>query len=172
MPKEEQQKLFFVTSTLFFGFKAIDEIVKENLLSAKTKIPQGNNLKNIFHSLFGINAANAQNFNNGTDWFDDDCSGGQLLSVWSIALAEPTPIGEVIATAVTIYIGAVLVAELVTECYESDVISTPYIDINYCIDLYVQCTDVTPKDDCSTCLNYCGTQGEWPYQLCPLLNFD
>ncbi|WP_242203030.1 hypothetical protein [Aestuariivivens insulae] len=164
IPKKEQKKLFFVTSTLFFGFKAINDYhfkkVSISSIISKTYSP--------LFSVFGINTAYAQEDNNDDDddWWGE-CD-GQLLSVWTIALAEPTPIGEVVATLATIYIGGVLVAELITECFQSDEISTPLIDINTCIDAYVTCTEVTPYDDCSTCLSFCGTQGYWPSDICPL----
>lgn len=68
-----------------------------------------------------------------------------LGTVWAIAIAEPTPVGEAIAGVVT---GAVAGYYAITRAE--------------CISKYYDCkTYDSPKKDCSTCLQYCITQGNW-----------
>lgn len=36
-----------------------------------------------------------------------------------------------------------------------------------CIDLYVLCTEMSPRPPCDVCLHKCNTQREWPDEMCP-----
>lgn len=80
---------------------------------------------------------------------------GRILSTMiTIALGEPTIIGEVIVGGVILFI----------IIYEASQINTSLYDFrNYCIERYVDCTDYTWWNDCDFCMEYCiAQQGIWP----------
>lgn len=65
VPKKEQEKLFFVTSTLYFGFKAIDDFHKNK---AALTMQNKNTWQSSILSLIGVNTAYAQHGNGDGNW--------------------------------------------------------------------------------------------------------
>ncbi len=74
---------------------------------------------------------------------------GELSAVWAVALVEPTPVGEVVATVVT----AAVVVKVVVD---------KVIDVKYCIDKYNDCIEYSKyPNKCYDCFRYCTGQGIW-----------
>lgn len=83
--------------------------------------------------------SNSGSSNYEDTWWND--SGSALAQVWTIALIEPTPIGETVATILTV---GILGYYAITRAD--------------CIDEYVRCGGGW---QCSDCLHYCIVQGNW-----------
>ena len=77
-----------------------------------------------------------------------------LATVWTVAVGEPTLLGEVVASVMTVYIAGRLFYEVVV-CNRN---SSNY---DYCLDRFEDCYSTIP-DGCSICLQYCLDQGTWP----------
>ena len=89
-----------------------------------------------------------------------------LTAVWVIAVGEPTPAGEIVASVITVWVAGELLYEVIT-CRKNAV------DVNYCIKMYDKCMDGSLGNEhsggwgysiCSRCLNRCRAQGLW---VCP-----
>jgi hypothetical protein len=87
---------------------------------------------------------------------------GRILStLTTIALVEPTPVGEII-------LGGII---LVVFVYELSTINTEQENLRqHCADMaYICRTKYGYKNmDCSTCQSYCNVQGSWDFVRCPL----
>ena len=91
--------------------------------------------------------------------------GGNIIStVAIIAIAEPTPVGEII-------LAGFIIGVFVYELYE---VSTAEYPNEACLDFYEECqiwnTNYGSSLDCSGCLTLCyQTQiGKWPFTICPI----
>ena len=89
-----------------------------------------------------------------------------LTAVWVIAVGEPTPAGEIVASVITVWVAGELLYEVIT-CRKNAA------DINYCIEQYDKCMDGSLGNEhsggwgysiCSRCLDRCRAQGYW---VCP-----
>lgn len=158
VPDKEQSRLFFVTSTLYYGLKEINNLVSEGIIPGT---PEGESLT--LSSLVRLKSTNIEDDTDGGSWWCNDDSGSMLASVWLIALAEPTPAGEIVATGATIIIGGILLYEFIGSCI--DYIENN-IDVDECIQLYVICTDNTPYYPCDDCLHFCRSNGYWDFSRC------
>lgn len=87
-------------------------------------------------------------------------------SVLSIALVEPTQIGKImLATTGAIIAGLYIYNQLTVIDYLRENPNT-----EHCISLYTKCATNTPSSPCSTCLQFCNTQGYWDFYNCPNVN--
>ena len=91
-----------------------------------------------------------------------DFDGAILSTLVTIALLEPTPIGEIV-------VGSIILTVFIYQA-----VNTFEEDRNreHCIKLYEQCvTTFGPKNmPCSQCEQFCITQGYWDFLNCPLNN--
>ncbi len=145
LPKSEQNDLFYITSTLYYGLKEINEMAKEGIITGKPEgIGNGLTLARLEKRPIMANSenGNSESNNNEGSWWSNQA---WLGAIWTIAIAEPTPVGEAVAGVIT---GAVAGYYAITRAE--------------CISKYVDCrTYDSPKKDCSSCLRYCITQGNW-----------
>ena len=158
IPTSEQAALLYITSSLYFGLKEINELAKKGLISGKAEDVDGKLIPKLKSAsspcpsglvwdycyewcAFPENIDLACIEPNSGSWWNDPSS---LAGVWAIAIAEPTPIGEAVALVLTGIIGSYLI-----------------ITRADCIIAYVDCTTYTPNKDCSTCLHRCVTTGDW-----------
>lgn len=81
-----------------------------------------------------------------------------LETVWTIAVGEPTPTGEIVAAVATVLVGAVWYYEVLTCKYGSHISRE---DFEYCQKRFENCYSTIP-DGCSKCLEYCLAQKQWP----------
>lgn len=89
-----------------------------------------------------------------SEWISDSCR-KFLAATWAIAVGEPTPAGDIVASVLMVYVGAMLLYEVIV-CKKS--YSTNRAK---CQKRYEDCYSPIP-DGCSQCLQYCLTQGTWP----------
>lgn len=91
-----------------------------------------------------------------------------LATIWTIAVGEPTPAGEIVAAIATIYLAGVMMYEVVT-CRKNSY--DPY-----CLKKYEECHDKNPdwaKEHsggygytmCQLCFEQCNREGYW---ICPV----
>jgi hypothetical protein len=70
-----------------------------------------------------------------------------------IAVGEPTPAGEIVASVITVVVGGILLYEVVT-CPKP-------LSVNECIEKYVDCVEHTSGYGCDMCLHRCRSSGHW-----------
>jgi len=154
IPKAEQEELFYITATLDYGLKKIFKLGRKGqineLLRGRKAIGAKFSQQGCPPGLefdvcqrvcdfpqvipLGCNVEEQS-------WWNDPNTFG---TIWVIALAEPTPIGEVVATTLTIAIGSYYVLTRAE-----------------CISKYVNCKRYTQNTNCGDCLHYCVVQGNW-----------
>lgn len=92
-----------------------------------------------------------------------DFDGGIISTMIIVAVAEPTPIGEIV-------VGGVLFSLWIYNVY--DLMTTNWDQANYdhCQRLYNQCVVQYANKNmpCSSCLQYCRVQKEWDFINCSL----
>lgn len=76
-----------------------------------------------------------------------------LAIAWTIAVGEPTPTGEIVASVLTILYAGVWLYEVIV-CRDTD-------EEGYCYERFEDCVSPIP-DGCSQCLQYCLVNGYWP----------
>jgi hypothetical protein len=83
-----------------------------------------------------------------------------LSTVTTIALVEPTPVGEAI-------LGALVLTIFV---YDMSSIDTRKSTLDYCTRKFISCTGkyAYMRFPCATCNQYCNVHGEWDYLNCPM----
>jgi hypothetical protein len=136
LPKEEQEPLLFLVSILYYSLEEINNLVREGVLPGNA---EGGGVT--LNSLSLLKSADTDGDPNNLSWWSNPSS---LATVWSIAVAEPTPIGEAVAAVLTGIVGSYLV-----------------INRADCISKYVKCKQYTSNVNCSDCLHYCIVQGNW-----------
>lgn len=86
-------------------------------------------------------------------------------TVWTIAIGEPTPFGEIVASVATVFTAAGFIYEVIL-CKENEGNS----DMDFCMEKYVGCTGTSYGDPntggwgytmCQRCFDYCVAQGVW-----------
>lgn len=143
VPKIEQERLFYVTSILYYGYKEIYGLEKQGIMIRSSD----DDIKFL-------------KVKSQTEVIDLGRCKKIVSTVWMAALVEPSPFGEALATAVTLYVGGMIIYEYLV-CRDSASSSN-------CIDLFTQCVTYRWQQDCSTCLSNCIVQGSWPRWMCPL----
>ncbi|MGJ1421336.1 hypothetical protein ACR79T_17080 [Sphingobacterium spiritivorum] len=141
IPKIEQERLFNVTSVLYYSSYEIQKLEDDGHMVSLSK--NGNKkLKSTFNRQVTI---------------PEYCKRFMALG-WAIAVGEPTPAGEIVMSVVTVgFVGALVLYEVVT-CQK---ISGGKLHRVYCDYRWRTCYSPYPNN-CSICLRYCLTQGVWP----------
>ena len=141
VPEIQQERLFNITSVLYYCIKEIQELEKQGLMFPT---PQNTVQRTLIKTRSeGVSGSYCRTF---------------LATTWAIAVGEPTPVGEIVAFVATVYMLGELMYE-VTVCRENRE------ELHeYCVEHFEDCW---PKyrDHCSDCLQYCETQGVWPSTL-------
>ena len=157
----EQERLLNVISVLYYAIQEISYLEEQGLM-----------LRTPYNDIL-ISRVKTRNVEN-----DGSIIAGCtkfLTSVWGIAVGEPTPYGEVVASVVTVIVGvgmaAVMMYEVVT-CKQDKMTL-------FCEDMYELCTKHDKKNNapnsggwgrtmCYECYHYCLAQGVWD---CPRPKF-
>ena len=143
VPEIEQERLFNITSTFYYGIKEIEQLEAKGLMP---KTPQSN-IKNL-----RIKTRSESSFGDACRKF--------LATGWVIAVGEPTPAGEIVMSVVTLgYVSGVLLYEVITcaaKAYEKS-----------CMKKYLNCD--RRYYHCQDCWAIClGNRGIWPYDKCSI----
>lgn len=155
VPEIEQDRLLNVISVLYYGVQTISELEAEGLM---LKTPYNYNELQM--------AQVKTRAESGFTFVPEGCR-TFLATVWTIAIGEPTPFGEIVAAVITYYVGAQLIYEVMT-CKKREEID----NTNYCINKYNECIQQGGKDGqahsggwgytkCANCLQFCQKQGYW-----------
>lgn len=123
-----------MVAALYYGLKEIDNLIKSGVIIYRAINPVSR-----------LQSANIETGPSRGNWWSDQRF---LASVWVVAIAEPTPVGEVVA----ITLSAIAASYLIVKMTER---------VTMCINRYVMCQEDTPWLDCYFCLRYCTAQGVW-----------
>ncbi len=140
VPEIQQERLFTITAVLYYGMNEFQNLEKLGLMP---KTPRSD-MQYLRLKTGGIEE--------GGGSFGDSCR-KFLATTWIIAIAEPTPFGEVVASVVTVVVGGVLLYEVIVCAVET-------ID---CGIMYAGCVDSgsMPSWKCWDCFTYCQGQNVW-----------
>ncbi|HIZ06226.1 MAG TPA: hypothetical protein H9818_10300 [Candidatus Phocaeicola gallistercoris] len=156
VPDIEQERLLNVISVLFYSIQTISKMEAEGLM---LRTPYNyNNLQ--------LTKIKTRSREEGTSVLPSGCR-HFLAAVWTIAVGEPTPAGEIVASITTIVlVSGAIVYEVVTcmQDYKENK--------KYCTEKYVECIDKNHKWNkdnsggagktmCEVCLRYCIQQEVW-----------
>ena len=144
VPKIQQERLFNVTAVLYYGMHEIQNLEKQGqmLLTSYNTISFPR-LKSGSEPGGGGLAAGCRKF---------------LATVWTIAVGEPTPAGEIVASIATVIVGGIMLYEVIT-CKKEDY--EDYYTIDDCIAAYTDCKENTWWYDCDMCLHRCRSSNKW-----------
>lgn len=157
VPEIEQERLLNVIAVLYYGIQKVSYLERQGLMLSTPY----NNIK--LSKVKTRSIEDGGNVGAGCTKF--------LATVWTIAVGEPTPIGEIVASVVTVVVAGVYMYEVVT-CASQQNSTT-----DYCNRKYNECMD--GKDysqpnsggwgysECRRCHEYCLAQGVWD---CPRPN--
>lgn len=143
VPKIEQERLLYTTAVLYYGLSEIQHLEQ-----------QGQMLVTPIKSMLPIVKTRGES--GGA--FEGICT-RFLTTTWAIAVGEPTPTGEIVASVITVIVGGILLYEVIT-CSDTSG-STGGSRYEYCQNKFENCYSPIPNG-CGTCLQYCLTQGYWP----------
>lgn len=163
VPKAEQKDLLLLVGTLYYGLGEVNELVRKGIIKASSEGKPRKITLNMSSGpvpVYGIACPTGHQYDfcvndcvpiayvecdspTEPGWWDDI---NFLAAVWAIAITEPTPFGEAVASALTVIIGAYLILSR-TECIEN----------------YVECVFDNPSPSCADCLHFCVVQGFWPH---------
>lgn len=142
VPNIQQERLLTIIAVLYYGMKEIQYLEEQDLMPAT---PQSN-----------IKHLKIKTRSEPEGSFGDSCR-KFLAATWVIAVGEPTPVGEVVASVVTVFVAGVLLYEVIA-CKKS---TSEGSNHDYCQGRYERCSSRI-FNGCSVCLQYCLTQGVWP----------
>lgn len=141
VPKIQQDRLLTITAVLYYGINEINNLEKSGLM---LRTP-GNSIE--------LSRIKTRSESEGS--FGDSCR-KFLATVWTIAIYEPTPAGEIVASVATIFVAGVLMYEVVV-CAKRHIDG----DYEYCQSEFRRCIP-SFYDACSHCLGFCLDYGYWP----------
>ena len=150
VPDIQQERLFNVTAVLYYGMGEIENLEK-----------QGQMLSTPYN---GIQPVRLKSGNESGGGWGANCR-KFLATVWVIAVGEPTPAGEIVASVITVVVGGILLYEVIT-C------SNTKVTIAECTDKYENCMNAGGpwsfpnsggwgKSMCNACYEYCLSQNMW-----------
>ncbi|MCF0184358.1 MAG: hypothetical protein HUK01_08500 [Bacteroidaceae bacterium] len=153
VPEYEQERLLRIISVLFYGIQTIHELESEGIM-----------LRTIYNypELQSPRLKSPAENGNGTS--NSYCR-SFLSTVWTIAIGEPTPSGEIVASVITIVVAGILLYEVVT-CNSQTLSEIDCIEkYNDCIEYYPEWARVNSGGMgytmCSRCLEFCLAQKQW-----------
>lgn len=163
LPLIEQKRMEYFVSAIYFGIKEISELRKNGYLYPVSK----RYIKRLQTSSESTNTeVTGPSSGNIESWCKAD-----IGKVWLIAAAEPTAIGELIATGVTITAGTYILYEFLVRCFdkeekeeekekEKEEEQEEGLTKEECINYYVRCVERNKKNKahCDDCLRFCDTQ--------------
>jgi len=146
VPKLEQERLFNVTAVLYYGATEIHrlESLGEMIQTPNNKI--------------GVPRLKSGSEEGGGGGFGSQCR-KFLATGWAIAVGEPTPLGEIVMSVVTVYYAGSMLYEVIT-CPKQGT------NENLCGHYFGLCmADIrNSRALCAGCLAICIPTGQW---ICP-----
>lgn len=151
VPEIEQERLLNVIAVLYYGGQKIVYLEHQGLM---LRTPY-NNIK-----LSKVKTRGPEDGGNIGEWCRKITA-----TVWTIAIGEPTPFGEIVASVATVFTAAGFIYEVIL-CKENEGNS----DMDFCMEKYVGCTGTSYGDPntggwgytmCQRCFDYCVAQGVW-----------
>lgn len=135
VPEIQQERLLRVTSVLYYCVTEIINLEKQGIMLIT---PYNKYTRVKTKSEGGDLVAGCRNF---------------LTAVWTIAVGEPTPAGEIVASVATVIVAGVLMYDVVV-CRKN---------IDYCEAMYDDCVNNgrLPSWQCYDCFRYCQAQNVW-----------
>lgn len=137
VPKIEQERLLYTTAVLYYGLKEIQNLEKQGqmLLTPSNKV--------------SVPLLKTSSESGGS--FGETCK--KFLAVtWTIAIGEPTPAGEIVASVITVVVGGYILYEVIT-CT---------LNAADCIKKFDECVSSGMASwKCTDCLRYCQAQQKW-----------
>ena len=149
VPEIEQERLLNVIAVLYYGGQKIVYLEHQGLM---LRTPY-NNIK-----LSKVKTRGPEDGGNIGEWCRKITA-----TVWTIAIGEPTPFGEIVASVATVFTAAGFIYEVIL-CKENEGNS----DMDFCMEKYVGCTGTSYGDPntggwgytmCQRCCDYCVAQG-------------
>lgn len=156
VPEIEQERLLNIIAVLYYGLQKVSYLEAQGLM---LKTPY-NSIK-----LSKVKTRSGNENIGSIVGYCRDLTG----TIWAIALAEPSPYGEVGATAGTVLIwvgAAAAITYAVISCNEVEKNSNE----EFCMEKYLKCTETKYGDAhtggwgytmCHRCYDYCIMQGVW-----------
>lgn len=102
VPEFEQERLLNIISVLYYGIQTIFELEIKGLM---LRTPYS-------YNEFQLSRIKSRT-ETGTQEVPEGCR-AFLATVWTIAVGEPTPAGEIVASIISIYLAGVMMYEVVT----------------------------------------------------------
>lgn len=138
VPEIQQERLFTITAVLYYGIKEIQNLEEQGLMP---RTPRSN-----------LEHLRLKSGNESGDGLGASCR-KFLATTWAIALGEPTPVGEIVASVATVIIGGILLYEVVV-CAANTI---------NCSVKYAECVNngSLPSWKCYDCFVYCQGQNVW-----------
>ena len=152
VPKHQQLRLYNVTAVLYYGFREIQNLESQGVM-ALTPTRRFSRVPILSRS------------EESGETFGATCR-KILATVWTIAVGEPTPAGEIVASVASVLYAGVFLYEVwlcVSNSNENEEGETGNQSeiYHYCQERYLKCLTPIP-DGCSICLQFCLVQGYWP----------
>lgn len=145
VPEIQQERLFTITAVLYYGIREIQKLERQGLMP---RTPQSNIQ---YLKLKRLKSGN----NESEGSFGDSCR-KFLATTWTIAIGEPTPYGEIVASILTVVVGGILLYEIIVCAIEG----AGSVD---CSAKYAECVNngYLPSWRCYDCFVYCQGQNVW-----------
>ena len=140
VPQIQQERLFNIIAALYYGIKEIESLEEQGLM-----IPTpSNSFKHLRVKTKGEPGNASETCRHLTE------------TVWVIAIGEPTPVGEIVASVLTVLVGAYLLYDVITCSVYNEVT----VD---CVEKYVECiqSGALEGSKCYDCFVYCQGQNVW-----------
>lgn len=167
VPEIEQERLLNIISVLYYGLQKVSYLEAQGLM---LKTP---------HNSIKLSMVKTRSGNENIGSIVGYCR-DLTGTIWGIALAEPSPYGEVGATAGTVLIwvgAAAAITYAVISCSEynesgSTTSTNTQYNIAQCIEFYTQCQEIggwqatiwNGSSECAHCLEDCRSNGTWNCQ--------
>ena len=157
VPQIEQDRLLYIISVLYYGMQTFSELEAEGLI---LKTPYNYN---------ELQLSQAKTRSEGGSSIVPSGCRKFLATVWTIAVGEPTPAGEIVASVVTVCVAGVWLYEVIT-CKDDS-----YSDVEFLVDCSAKYADCLKNNRewsknnsggwgstmCYQCYRYCEAQNVW-----------
>ena len=139
IPDLQRLRVLKVISVLYYGLAVIAEMESTGMFPLTSRSIHNDIIK-LSNTESGIASGTCRSF---------------LAAVWTIAVGEITPVGEIVASVITVVCAGILMYQVVV-CKAND-----YANWQYCQERFQGCVSSIP-DGCGVCLQYCLQNGAWP----------
>ena len=143
VPEIEQERLFNITAVLYYGINEVQNLEKQGQMMPTP------------HNNTQLRLKSGSESGGSGGWCRKF-----LATVWTIAIGEPTPVGEIVAAIATVVVAGVYLYEI-TVCGSSSTSSS--LSNTECAERYYNCVQngELPSWKCYDCFVYCQGQHVW-----------